>query len=272
LAFISTGSGSEQYTVYCNQTTGSFAQQFPAGAYIAAIQATGFGSTSGTGNTGFYNIGTFTVSEDGQTVDLAMPDIAVLSGTVGFSGDRPASVTIRAVDASVPSIDSRNYIRFSNTTTSAVDSGVHPEQFITPSVWTSPGTGFTGTYDMSLAKGGNYQLSLSYPVYASPTDTVAAGTLTYTPTANEVALNGDGTFDLANIPSPTELVTLSGSFGAQILGSHIIAVSTSLLGMPNMTYRAETFSAGTSGSWTLKVPKGNYIVYMPAYGTPFVVP
>jgi hypothetical protein len=272
LVFISTDSGPEKYTVYCDQTSGSFTQQFPPGTYIAAIQAQGFGSSSGTENADFYNIGTFTVEDGDMNVDLALPDFAALSGSASFTGNIPSSVTIRAADNSLPpSFNGSNYIKFANTATALVDSGYHLEKYVTPSVWTAPTTGFTGAYDMSLVKGGDYQLTLSYLVYDSASTTAASGTITYTPSMNEVILAGDGTFNFTNIPSSPQLVTLTGSFGTTVY-SHVIAVSTSLRGMPNMTYRAETIAAGTTGTWTLKVPKGNYRVYLPSFGTPFVVP
>jgi hypothetical protein len=272
LVFVSTDSGSEQYTVYCDQVSGTYSQQFPPGTYTASIQIQGSESATGTVNTAVYNIGTVTVGDSDVVADFTLPDFAFLSGTASFTGDTPAEVTIRAADTSVSaSLAPRNYIKYTNTTTAAVDSGTHPEQFANPSVWMAPETGFTGIYDMALADGGDYKLSLSYPVYDGAA-TTPSGTLTYTPSASEITLNGDGTLNFTNVPSSIQLVTLSGNFGSQIVGSHVIVVSTSLTGMPNATYRAETFSAGNPGTWTVRVPRGNYIVYIPAYGTPYVVP
>jgi len=212
-----------------------------------------------------------------MNVDLALPDFAVLSGTADFAGGGlPAAATIRAADSSIPtSLDARDYIKYANTTAAAVNNGYRLNQYFTPSVWTSPTTGFTGAYDMKLAKGGDYQLTLSYAVYAGTSVTVASGTATYTPTMNEVTLNGDGTFNFTNIPSLTSLVTLTGKLTSTdgttaIYGANVIAVSTSLTGKSNLTYRATALTDST-GVWTLKVPKGNYRVYLPSFGTPFVV-
>jgi hypothetical protein len=127
---------------------------------------------------------------------------------------------------------------------------------------------------VKLIKGHSYDMSLAYSLYASTSTTVASGTVTYTPTLNGVDLDGNDTFNFANVPTPSALVTLSGKLANSLgtfAGAQITAVATSLVGAPNMTYKATT-ATDASGNWTLKVPRGNYKLYLSSLGTPFVVP
>jgi hypothetical protein len=260
LVFISTDNPSVQYTIYTPQTNGSFTQQMPAGTYVAGLQAKGFGSATGTMNLGSFNIGTFTVSGD-ATVNLALVDTAALSGTISFAGATPSAFTLRASDAAGPSID---------TTTNNYAPG------IITSTWASPSSGFTGAYDMQMLKSHTYNLSLQYSSYAGSATTVAAGTVFYTPTSNAVTVNSNSQFNFANIPVISDVVTLSGKLTGSdgtspIVQAAVTAVSNTITGAANSVYRASTTTA-SDGTWSLKVPKGTYRVYLPAYGTPFVIP
>jgi hypothetical protein len=264
MVFISTDDSPTQYTVYCSQTNGSFSQAMPAGTYVAGIQALGFGSTTGTENMGFLNIGTFTVSGDMTVDNLAIPDSPALSGTASFVGGAPAqgAVTITAKDSTAPVIDST--------------AGNLYAPYITSSTWTSntASGAFAGPYDMQLIANRDYNMSLAYSLYASTSTTVASGVVTYTPLLNDVTLDGNGVFDFANIPAPSALVTLSGKLTnslGNVSGATVTAVATSLTGAPNSVYRA-TGTTATDGTWSMKVPRGNYRLYLSSYGTPFVVP
>jgi len=264
MVFLSTDDSDSQYTVYCGQTAGAFSQQMPNGTYIAGIQARGFGSATGTENLGFLNIGTFTVDGGDLTgVELALPNSPTVSGTTTFVGTPPAAITITARDATAPVIDST--------------AGNIYAPYVISSTWasTTAGNGFTGAYDMQLIQNRNYQMSLAFSLYASTSTTVSSGTVTYTPTLNDVNLDDNETFNFVNLPAPSALVTLSGnlttSLGA-VQGATVTAVATSLTGAPNMTYRATGTTATGTGAWSIKVPKGSYKLYLSSYGTPFVVP
>jgi len=263
MVFLSTDDPDVQYTVYCGQTNGSFSQAMPNGTYIAGIQARGFGSATGTENMGFLNIGTFTVDGGDLTdVELAIPDSPTVSGTASFAGTMPAAITITAKDATAPVIEST--------------AGNIYAPSITSSTWTTTTANgaFTGPYDMQLIKGRDYNMSLAFSLYASTSTTAASGTVTYTPTLNDVILDNNDTFNFVNLPAPSALVTLSGTLTnslGNVQGATVTAVATSLTGAPNMTYRA-TATTATTGAWSMQVPRGNYKLYLSSYGTPFVVP
>jgi len=262
MVFISTSTAdpNAQYTVYCPQNNGSFTQAMPSGTYIAGIQAKPFGSTSGTENMGFLNIGTFTVEDSDLTVDLAIPATAKLSGAATFTGAPPSAITLTVKDSSAPVMDPT--------------AGNIYAPFIAQSTWASPTAGFTGPYDMDLVKGRNYQIALSYSLYASTSTTVASGNVTYTPTLNAFTLAGDGDYDFDNVAVPSTLVTLSGKLTnslGNVQGATVTAVSNALTGAANSTYKA-TAATATDGTWSMKVPKGSYKLYLSSYGTPFVVP
>jgi hypothetical protein len=268
LSFFSTASSDShgQYLVYCSTDEhGAFAQNMPAGDYIAVLKAPNIGTTvpGATENLGL-KIGTFSVTGDDTIVnDLTIPTIATLSGTANFAGGSPLGpFTITAADNSLPNL---GYI---NSKLNAYP-GYYSSYYPPNTTWTKDT--FGGAYSESIGGDGhNYNLSYSFLVYNSTGTSV--GTACYSPSSGAaVPVTGTAaSYNFDTLPSLPSLVTLSGTVnsatGSASTYTTVIVRSDSIIGVdgniiPGLSYYATT-PVDTSGHFNLSVlPGHNYQVY-----------
>jgi hypothetical protein len=223
-----------------NIINGGYNVTLPNGKYTVGLLLSGTGVTQT--SLGLNNIGQFTVNGNDVDSDIVIPEMATLSGTASFKDGVPSSgsVTIYAADTAAPNATD---IYYSRSTSSNIAQ-----------------TSFPGSYEMLLKKGSSYNLSLAYSVYASTSTTVSSGTVRYTPTSNQVTLNGNSTYNFPEVPAAPSMVTLSGKVtnntGAAVPFVSITAASSALTGIPNSRFTSATAYSGSDGSFSILVPSG----------------
>jgi hypothetical protein len=214
---------------YGSVTNGNYHTSLPAGDYIIGVMAASVPSGGFNEDIGFFNIGLIHVSGN-MTQNLAIPDLATLSGTASFPGSMPAQATITAIDSS----SSSDFSLISRTST-----------------WPAL-SGFNGAYQMLLAKDRAYTLAISYPL--------SGGNVQFPLTANAVDVAGDSRYNFA-IPALPGEVQLSGKVtdytGKGLSGVAVAAVAESLIGALNAGF-ATTGTTDSNGNYAIKVLSGRY--------------
>jgi hypothetical protein len=183
------------------------------------------------------NLGTVTVSDAPATApDIVLPDLANISGAIGFPDAPPASITVTATD---PSLSGYN---------------------------NSSATATNGMYEaLKVNPGIPYNLSLAYSVYASTSTTVASGTVNYAPTNNPFNIMGDEIIDfiMPGIMGVPELLTISGTVTDNadnpVSGVTVTATSSSLSDAtsPGASYTSANATTDATGAYTLYIVAGS---------------
>jgi hypothetical protein len=214
---------------YCTVTNGSYNTSLPAGDYAVGITASGVSLGGLFEDLGIFNIGTLHIDGD-TTRNFTIPDLATLSGVASFPGILPGEVTFTATDTSLAS----DFSLISRTTILPISSG------------------FTGAYQMLLAKDRIYSVSVSYPL--------SDGNILFPSTASAVELKEDSTYNLI-LPALPEEVQISGKVvdktGTELADVTVAATSVSLTEAPDAGFAA-TSTTDSNGNYSITVPSGKY--------------
>jgi hypothetical protein len=214
---------------YCNVTNGNYNTSLPAGDYTAGLMASGVPSGGLNEDLGIFNIGTIHVSGN-TTQDLAIPDLTVLSGAASFLGGIPVEATISATDTSSAS----DLSLISRTTLLTISSG------------------FTGSYQMLLAKDRAYSMNFSYPL--------SGGNVLFPLIASAVNPTGENACNFT-IPALPAEVQISGKVvdntGKGIQDVTVAATANSLIHASDTGF-ATTATTDADGNYSIKVLSGKY--------------
>jgi hypothetical protein len=228
---------------------GSYQGVLPAGSYQASLQVPSIRFLPDplqSESLVIYNLGPATISGNTVLPAYIVPATATLSGTISGSSLPMlfAGVRVSADDMSAPLITQLVLASPPSTSTA------------------SPG--FTGLYQMVLAKNRSYSASVSFPLLQGLT---MLGFLSFPSTAYTVNLTADTVQNFV-IPAPPAQITISGKVtdnnGQGVSGVAISAVSSSLTGVPNLQFSGFA-QTDANGNYSLVVLSGtNYqIIFVP---------
>jgi hypothetical protein len=228
----------------------TYSGKLPDGNYTASIEVVNIGGAAGFEYVNVYNIGSAVVSGSTVTANFTVPDLGQLSGTVSITGSSlPQSTLVTATDKTAP-LPAGYVCCVAPTTTLAL-------------------AGDTGAYQMRLAAGRSYDVTVMIPVGSSQSPDGAAY---YPLSGTSTAVSANTTLDL-NLPAlPGQAIVtgkVSNGSGQGVKDVVVTATSRELSSAANLGY---TGSANTdaSGNYRLVLLKGvNYeITFTPPAPTP----
>ncbi len=228
----------------------TYSGKLPDGNYTASIEVVNIGGAAGFEYVNVYNIGSVVVSGSAVTANLTVPDLGQLSGTVSITGSSlPQSTIVTATDKTAP-LPAGYVCCVAPTTTLAL-------------------AGDAGAYQMRLAAGRSYDVTVMIPVGSSQSP---AGAAYYPLSGTSTAVSATTTLDL-NLPAlPSQTIVtgkVSNGSGQGVKDVIVTATSRELSGAANLGYGGSA-KTDASGNYRLVLLKGvNYgITFTPPAPTP----
>ena len=243
LGLIFTSDDSPSAGLALVQDGGAYSGLVTDGSYTATLFAGDIESVAAV--TILFDIGQFTINGDGGVVNLAVPDLVTLSGTVTspIAGLLPDDTFVAALDATGPLGLLANCIAGQGASVSAPNPA-------------------SGAYMMPLIRNRSYRVNANLPVTSIGTPDEGSLFIPQLLPAPE-QFNLDTLRDF-NFPNPPAQVTLSGrvtdSGGNPVADADVEVFSENLQGTPNAFFSAGTDS-DASGNYSITVLSGfNYRV------------
>ena len=227
----------------------TYSGNLPDGSYTASIEVLVIGGATGFEFVNVYGIGSVVVSGSAVTANFAVPDLGQLSGAVSITGSSlPESTVVTATDKTAPLPAGYTCCAPPSTTLALADAGA---------------------YQMRLAAGRSYDVSVMVPVGSAQSPSGAAY---YPLSGTSTAVSSSTTLNLTLPALPGQAIVtgkVSNGSGQGVKDVTVTAMSQELSGASNLGYDGFT-TTDASGNYRLVLLKGvNYqIIFTPPSPTP----